>query len=106
MGLFDFLKRTDINLEIENMKSVEGAVLLDVRTKEEFREGHIPQSINIPLDAISDVEKTIPDHDAPVFVYCLRGTRSAQAVSRMKAMGYNNAKSIGGIASYKGAKEV
>ena len=40
--------------------------------------------------------------ETPVFVYCLRGTRSAQAVRKMKAMGYNNAKSIGGIAAYKG----
>ncbi len=106
MGLFELFKKTDINAEIESMKSVDGAVLLDVRTAEEFGEGHIPGSINVPLDAIAGVEKKIADHDAPVYVYCLRGTRSAQAVSKMKAMGYSNVKSIGGIASYKGVKEV
>ena len=54
------------------------------------------------LGNIEDVEKMISNHDTPVFVYCLRGTRSTQAVTKMKAMGYINAKSIGGIASYKG----
>ncbi|WP_408069267.1 rhodanese-like domain-containing protein [Butyrivibrio sp. JL13D10] len=94
--------KTDINEEVENMKAIAGAVLLDVRNEDEFKEGHIPGSINIPLGNIEDVENKISDHDTPVFVYCLRGTRSAQAVSKMKAMGYNNAKSIGGIAAYKG----
>ena len=102
MGLFDVFKKTDINAEIENMKSIDGAVLLDVRNEDEYSEGHIPGSVNVPLGRIEDVEKNIVDHNAQVFVYCLRGTRSAQAVSKMKAMGYCNAKSIGGIASYKG----
>lgn len=94
--------KTDINEEVENMKAIAGAVLLDVRNEDEFKEGHIPGSINIPLGNIEDVENKISDQDTPVFVYCLRGTRSAQAVRKMKAMGYNNAKSIGGIAAYKG----
>ena len=105
MGLFDAFKKTDINAEIENMKSIDGAVLLDVRNEDEYSEGHIPGSINVPLGRIEEVEKTIEDHDAQVFVYCLRGTRSVQAVGKMKTMGYSNAKSIGGIASYKGAIE-
>ena len=44
----------------------------------------------------------IKDKDTPVYVYCLRGSRSASAVIAMEKMGYTNAKSIGGIASYKG----
>ncbi len=102
MGILDAFKKVDINAEVENMKSVEGAVLLDVRNEDEYKGGHIPGSINVPLGAISNVEKAIGDHDTPVFVYCLRGTRSAQAVSKMKTMGYSNVKSIGGIASYNG----
>ena len=41
--------KTDINEEVENMKAIAGAVLLDVRNEDEFKEGHIPGSINIPL---------------------------------------------------------
>ena len=102
MGILDMFKKTDINTEVENMKSIEGAILLDVRNEDEYKDGHIPGSINIPLGVISNVENTITDHNTPVFVYCLRGSRSAQAVSKMKNMGYSNVKSIGGIASYKG----
>ena len=102
MGILDAFKKVDINEEVKNMKGVEGAVLLDVRNDDEYKDGHIPGSINIPLGDIANVEKTIGNHDPPVFVYCLRGSRSAQAVSKMKAMGYSNVKSIGGIASYKG----
>ena len=102
MGILDVFKKTDINAEVEDMKGVEGAVLLDVRNEDEYKEGHIPGSINIPLGDIANVEKAIGDHNTPVFVYCLRGSRAAQAVSRMTAMGYRSVKNIGGIASYKG----
>ncbi len=59
----------------------------------------------IPLGNIANVENAIRDHNTHVFVYCLRGSRSAQAVSKVKEMGYSNVKSIGGIASYKGIIE-
>ncbi len=97
-----FFKPTNINTEIKTFESTPGAFLLDVRTKEEYAEGHIPKSINIPVDDILEVDQVITDREAPVFVYCLRGTRSLRAVSKMKMLGYKNAKSIGGIASYKG----
>ena len=75
---------------------------MDVREADEFRSGHIPGAINAPLSVIDRV--TLPK-DKPLFIYCLRGTRSRQAVSRLTRMGYQNAKSIGGIASYKGQVE-
>lgn len=102
MSIFDFLKPININQELKAFEAIPGAILLDVRTKEEYAEGHIPKSINIPVDDILEVEKVITDREAPVYVYCLRGTRSRRAVSKMKMLGYKNAKSIGGIASYKG----
>ena len=102
MGLFNLFKHVDINAEVETMKSIENAVLLDVRSKEEYSDGHIPGSKNVPVENIEKVADVIKDKDTPVYVYCLRGSRSASAVSAMKKMGYTNAKSIGGIAAYKG----
>ena len=49
MGLFDFFKQNDINHGIEQFKNSKGAILVDVRTPEEYSEGHIPKSVNIPL---------------------------------------------------------
>ena len=75
---------------------------LDVRTVDEYRQGHIDGSLNIPLQNIHDVKNNIPDLDKPIYVHCLSGGRSAQATSVLKSMGYTNVTDIGGINSYRG----
>ena len=105
MGLFSFFKKTDINAEVELCRNTPGAVLIDVRTKEEYAAGHIPGSINIPADKILGTLSLINDLTVPVYVYCLRGTRSMRAAAQLRAMGYTNIKSIGGIVSYRGTLE-
>ena len=50
------------------------AFLLDVRTVDEYRQGHIDGSLNIPLQNIHDVKNNIPDLDKPIYVHCLSGT--------------------------------
>lgn len=102
MGFFSFLTGPDINQEILHYADTKNAVLLDVRTPEEYRNGHIPESINLPLQDISQVEKHLTDKSAPLFVYCLSGARSRQAVSLLTKMGYKTVTNIGGISSYKG----
>ena len=97
-----FFNRININDAVEECRNTADAVLLDVRELDEFRAGHIPGAVNVPLSAVEQV--TLPK-DTPLYVYCLRGTRSRQAVSRLKRMGYQNVRSIGGIASYKGQLE-
>ncbi|MGN1164968.1 MAG: rhodanese-like domain-containing protein [Lachnospiraceae bacterium] len=106
MGLFDFLLGPDINQGIEEWKSSPGAVLIDVRTVDEYRAGHIPGSINIPLDSIDTVTKKVTDRDTRIFVHCLSGSRSAQAAGHMKRIGYTNVVNIGGISRYRGKVEV
>ena len=49
MGFFDFLHGADINEGVELFRSTPGALLLDVRTAQEYAGGHIPGSVNIPL---------------------------------------------------------
>ena len=90
MSFMDFLKRTDINKGVEEWRNTTNAVLLDVRTVDEYRQGHIDGSLNIPLQNIHAVKNNIPDLDKPIYVHCL------------KSMGYTNVTDIGGINSYRG----
>lgn len=106
MGLFDFLRSPDINQGLNDYSAVPGAVLLDVRTPQEYREGHVPKSRNVPLQSLEQAAGVISDKSTPVFVYCYSGSRSSQAVSRLIKMGYQNVKNIGGIASYSGKVEM
>lgn len=103
MGLLDFFRNTaDINAGVAEYKTINGAVLLDVRTAEEYRDGHIDGSVNLPLDRISSIENTVKEKNTPLYVHCYSGSRSGQAVSYLKKIGYTNAKNIGGISRYRG----
>ena len=103
MGIFDaFFNLADINSGVEEYRAKDGAVLLDVRTPEEYREGHIEGSINVPLDNITAIGSTVKNVNTPLYVYCLSGARSGQAVSYLKKSGYTNVTNIGGISNYRG----
>ena len=105
MGLFDFYKQSDINHGVLEYQNTQGAVLLDVRTPQEYAEGHIPGSINIPLQSIDEAEAELENKDTELFVYCHSGARSSQAVALLEEMGYTKVNNIGGIAGYKGEVE-
>ncbi len=79
-----------------------GLVVLDVRTPEEFAESHLAGAININVegpgfeDAVSDL-----DENAPVFVYCRTGRRSANAITIMQDLGFADLYDLdGGIVSW------
>lgn len=102
MGFFDFFKVPDINQGLEEYKATPEALLVDVRTPPEYKEGHIPGSKNIPLQTIDTIKTVALQTSTPLFVYCHSGARSSQATAMLGKMGYTNVKNIGGIASYKG----
>ena len=101
MGLFSFLKSPNINKGLEKFRETENAVLLDVRTKEEYAERKIEGSINLPLDEIQRITDVVPDKSTPVFLHCRSGKRSGRAQKILASMGYTNAVNIGGIMNYK-----
>lgn len=105
MGFFDFFKHRDINQGVMQYKATSGAVLLDVRTREEYKEGHIGGSKNLPLQSINEAPTLISKKDTPLFVHCLSGGRSRSATATLKQMGYTNVTDIGGIADYNGKVE-
>lgn len=102
MSFMNLFKRPDINIGVEEWHNTTNAVLLDVRTVDEYRQGHIDGSLNIPLQNIQAVKNNIPDLDKPIYVHCFSGARSAKATSILKSMGYTNVTDIGGINSYCG----
>ena len=105
MGIFDFFKQPDINKGILEYRNTDGAVLLDVRTPQEYREGHVPGSKNVPLQQLDKISSVIDNKNVPMFVYCYSGGRSRQATSMLQHMGYTNVQNIGGIAAYSGKVE-
>lgn len=105
MAIFDFFGRSDINRRLETYDAMPDAQLLDVRTAQEYCEGHIPCSRNIPLQRIDEIRDMIPRKDVPLFVYCRSGSRSSQAAHILREMGYTHVENIGGISAYLGRIE-
>ena len=105
MRFFDFLKGPDINQGVKEYSTMDGAVLLDVRPPDDYRQGHSPGSKNVPLQSIDKVTVMINNKATPIFVHCLSGARSRQAAAVLQQMGYTNVKNIGGISAYAGKVE-
>jgi len=102
MGFLGIFSSHDINKGVERFHSTPSAVLIDVRNAQEYAQGHIPGSINIPLSAIDKTPTVIENKDRPLFVYCLSGGRSRQAAALLRHMGYGEVEDLGGISTYKG----
>lgn len=82
-------------------KVSEGAVIIDVRTKEEYEEKHIDNAVFLPLDKIDEIKTLIPDKEEVIIVYCKSGNRSKQAYDELKEMGYKNIYDLGAMSNYK-----
>ncbi len=84
------------------MDTVEGFVIIDARTVEEFNEGHIEGAILIPEYEITErAEKEIPEKDTLILVYCRSGRRSKIASEALVQQGYTNVKEFGGIIDWQ-----
>lgn len=80
------------------MDSESGYVILDVRTEQEYAEGHIPGAILIPDYEISEkAESVLTDKDQLILVYCRSGRRSKNAAAQLEEMGYTRIREFGGI---------
>ena len=102
MSIIDYFRKEDINAGIKDYRQTKGAMLVDVRTAEEYRSGHIPSAHNFPVENVKDIARLIPKKDTLVYLYCQSGRRAVRARDKMKSMGYTNVQAIGGIENYKG----
>ena len=94
-----------LNITAEEAKQImdteEGYIILDVRTQEEYDEGHIPGAIVISHEEIKEkAEEVLPDKDQLILVYCRSGRRSKIAAEALVELGYTNIKEFGGIIAW------
>jgi sulfur-carrier protein adenylyltransferase/sulfurtransferase len=88
-----FLTLEDLKTRLED-SSRSRPVLVDVREKDEFRQGFIPGAIHLPRGFLEmQAEQKLPNKDAEVIVYCAGGTRSAFAAKSLAELGYGNVQS-------------
>jgi rhodanese-related sulfurtransferase len=84
------------------MQGEEKFILLDVRSTEEFVQGHIKNAKLLPIDELEQKAKSeLPDKDALILIYCHSGMRAGSAAKQLDKMGYTNVFSFGGIMNWK-----
>ena len=91
-----------VNIMVEEAKQImdseEGYIILDVRTQEEYDEGHIPGAIVISHEEITEkAEEMLTDKNQLILDYCRSGRRSKLAAEALVELGYTNIKEFGGI---------
>lgn len=99
---FESLSMVEAKIEIEENPRI---IIVDVRSPEEFRKGHIPGALNIPIETPQLITDMISDKTEIIFVYCLSGGRSQKACEIFAEMGYGNITDIGGILFWPGSLE-
>lgn len=79
-----------------------GATVIDVRVADQYKEGHIKDAINLPLETIEkDIASKVPKKDTKIVLYCNTGNRSGQAFEKLKKLGYTNVSNAQGVKQYK-----
>ncbi len=85
------MEKNDIDMyQLKNMVS-KGATLVDVRSPQEYNEGHLENSILIPeYELTRKSKKELPNKEKTIIVYCSTGTRSKRAQKQLEKLGYYN----------------
>ena len=91
-----------VNITVQEAKKLmdreDGYVILDVRTEEEYAQGHIPGAILIPDYEIEQkAEEILTDKNQMILVYCRSGRRSKNAAQALLELGYTDIREFGGI---------
>ena len=83
----------------ESKTSMEAnAVLLDVRTPEEYKSVYLEGAVLLPLAELeSKISSKVADKNTPVYIYCRSGRRAGTAVEKLKTMGYTDLHNLGGL---------
>ena len=88
---------------IAMMEAEKDYLIVDVRSYEEFAQGHIPGALNVPNESIgTEPPLLLPDKEQLIMIYCRSGNRSKQASQKLVDMGYSNIVEFGGIMDWPG----
>jgi len=81
----------NINLEQVKNRVNSGAILIDVRSKQEYNEGHLHNAINIAdYEITKNYKSMLPNKRQEIILYCQNGVRSKRALKKLKKLGYTN----------------
>lgn len=99
------IKEISVQEADELLKKNGKYLLLDVREKDEYREGHLEGALSLPRGFLEiKIESAVPDKSTPILAYCAGGVRSLLAANALKEMGYQNVISMsGGYTAWKTA---
>lgn len=104
VALFVLKRMSLVSAEVARKHLAEGALVIDVRSPEEFRSGHVANAVNIPLGELSEsLPRRVKDKSQMLLLHCLSGGRSRIAKRQLKGMGYTNVFNLG---SYGRAKQI
>ncbi len=88
--LFGVLSRLGIKqITGRQLEEMKGVAVLDVRPDREYKQGHIPAAVHIPLNDLGNKAKKLRK-DKPIVVYCQNGNQSIWAIKRLMGMGFTN----------------
>ena len=97
------IKYVSMDEIVQIMNENSNYIILDVRTMQEYNEGHIPNAICIPNETISEnIINKLPNKEQLILIYCRSGNRSKQAAQKLKNLGYTNLIEFGGIIDWAG----
>src|SRR5262245_27284942 len=101
--LLQRVKAEITEVDARDVQQRNGAVLVDVRERDEWEEGHIPGAIHIPRGNLeSRIENAVPDRSSKLVVYCASGARSAFGAKALGELGYEDVSSLsGGFTDWK-----
>ena len=86
------------------MKSNPDAIILDVRTQDEFDKKHILNAVLVPIENLRDGDfSKLPDKDATILIYCWTGRRAEDAAIILVEHGYKNVYEFGGLVDWTGS---
>lgn len=108
--LFETVRQNVNEVDVQALKSAvenvgDGPVIIDVRERDEWEQGHVPGAKFIPRGFLEmRIEEQVPEKEQPVYLYCAGGVRSIFAAQALQQLGYENAISVsGGFGAWKDA---